>query len=234
MKVLVTGAAKRIGNAIARRFHAAGHEVILHCHQSTESANKFAKELNLTRLGSASVQQLDLQRFERFDDYACKCGDIDVLVNNASAFYPTTLGSVTTDQFDELINTNLKAPYFLTQSFLPYLKAGSIINIIDIYAEKPLPQYSAYSMSKAGLLMMTRTLAQELAPDVRVNAVSPGAILWPGEVELSDDEKKEMLGEIPMGRIGEPENIADAVLFLAEDANYMTGQVLKVDGGSSI
>lgn len=234
MKVLVTGAAKRIGKAIARRFHTAGHSLILHCNRSTAAADELVAELNAVRPGSALVKTLDLVDTGAFESFASDCGPIDALINNASVFYPTPIEIVQPQQFDDLININLKAPYFLAASFLPYMKAGSIVNIIDIYAEKPLPGYSAYSISKAGLLIMTRTLAQELAPDIRVNAISPGVILWPDEVELTDNEKSAMLDEIPMGRIGEPENIADAAFFLCSDARYVTGQVISVDGGSSI
>ena len=156
------------------------------------------------------------------------------LINNASAFYPTPLSEVIAEQFDELINVNLRAPYFLAKTFAAQLAGGSIINIVDIYAEKPLKDFSAYSMSKAGLAMMTRSLAQELAPDVRVNGISPGAILWPEGSEFTNAAAKRVLAEIPAGDLGDPTDIANAALFLVDRAHYVTGQIISVDGGSSI
>lgn len=240
--VLVTGAARRIGAALTQRFHAAGYKLILHCNHSTTEAEALADKLNVERPGSAHVLQLNLTRTEDFALFGQQCltlfGRIDVVVNNASAFYPTSTETVTAEEFDDLMAVNVKAPFFLATTFRSLIGTGSIINIVDIFGEQPLDGFSAYSISKAALAMATRSLAMEFAPEVRVNGVSPGAILWPentnmDEGELSMKAIEEIIARIPMGRIGEPDDIADAALFLAE-SDYITGQILSVDGGSMI
>jgi pteridine reductase len=162
-------------------------------------------------------------------------GRLDVLVNNASSFYPTPIGTITTEQWDDLVGTNLKAPLFLSQAAAPALREsrGVIVNIVDIHAQRPLREHPVYGPAKAGLAMLTRSLAKDLAPDVRVNGVSPGAILWP-ENDMDDAAKRAILGQVPLGRAGKPDDIAGAVLFLARDAAYVTGQIIAVDGGRSI
>ena len=155
-------------------------------------------------------------------------------VNNAAAFYPTPLPDVSAEQFNELININLRAPYFLTKTFVDYLKGGSVVNIIDIYAEKPLRGFSAYSISKAGLAMMTRSLADELGPDIRVNGIAPGAILWPDATVMDNKTIEGILAGIPAGRLGDPNDIANAALFLVDQADYVSGQIISVAGGSSV
>ena len=235
---LITGGARRIGAELVRQFHHEGFNILVHCHQSRDAAEGLAGELNELRPDSVRIVQQNLQDPDAFDSLPeatmAAFGHLDVLVNNASAFFPTSLESVTPDMFDELINVNLRAPYFLSQKFSPHLKGGCMINIVDIYADQPLEGYSAYSISKAGLAMLTRSLAVELAPDIRVNGISPGAILWPEEGMSTDEDRQKLLDRIPMGRTGEPAAIAETAVFLATSADYITGQIIAVDGGSSI
>ncbi|TAN49605.1 MAG: pteridine reductase [Methylococcaceae bacterium] len=237
--VLITGAAKRIGAAIAACLHAAGYNLIVHCHHSASDALALAETCNITRPDSARVLQLDLAQTEALDDFIAQAvsfwGSLDVLVNNASAFYPTPLQHTTAAQWQALLDANLKAPFFLCQAAVPWLKRrrGNIVNITDIHAARGLPGYAAYSASKAGLVSLTHCLAKELAPEVRVNAVAPGAILWP-ERAMDEAEQAGILARIPLQRLGCPADIAKAVLFLAQDADYVTGQVLAVDGGRSL
>jgi len=169
------------------------------------------------------------------DDFVSWCGGLEILVNNASSFYPTPLGTVTESQWDDLLASNLKAPLFLSQSALPYLRSGkgTIVNIADIHARRPLRDHAVYGSAKAGLEMLTRALAKDLAPDIRVNAIEPGAILWP-EKGMTDEVKEQILDQIPLGRPGSPGDIADCVLYLVRDAGYVTGQVIAVDGGRSL
>jgi len=236
---LVTGAARRIGAEIARRLHAAGFNIVLHYHRSAADAEALSNELNAMRGGSVHLLQADLLETGRLNELVHRAaefwGSLDVLVNNASGFYATPLGTVTEGQWDDLIGSNLKAPFFLAQTAAPYLRErkGCIVNIGDIYADRPLKNYSVYSLAKAGLAAMTRALAKELAPDIRVNGVAPGAILWP-EHDADTAKKAEILAHIPMKRAGEASDIAKAVLFLVEDAPYVTGQILVVDGGRSL
>ena len=238
---LVTGSARRIGAAIARRLHATGYDLALHYRSSAGEAQALAAELEAARAGSTLLLQADLAEFDRLPELVAKTvgrfGRLDALVNNASAFYPTPFGATAPAQWDELFAINARAPFFLSQAAAPHLANanGAIVNIADIYAERPLRGHAVYAMSKAALLHMTRALALELAPKVRVNAVSPGAILWP---ELSDgstgkdaDAQAAMLARTPLGRIGTPGEIAEAVLWLLQDARYCTGQALHVDGG---
>lgn len=243
---LVTGAAKRIGAEIARQLHRENFNLIIHYHHSGAAAQALVDELNEIRGNSAVCIQADLNNnsdIANLADHAVQCWQrIDLLINNASSFYPTPIGNATEEDWNNLINSNLKAPFFLAQSLAQNLSAqrGCIINIADIYADKPLQKHSIYCIAKAGNVMLTKTLAQELAPLVRVNGIAPGAILWPddankkAEDKLSDDSKEKMLARIPLQQRGQAQDIARAILFLAQDAPYITGQVLTVDGGRSI
>jgi pteridine reductase len=234
--VLITGAAKRIGAACARLLHSRGYNVFLHYRSSQVAALALCQELNLLRANSAAAMQadlLDMKALQALAEAACKTWNgIDVLINNASTFYPSPFASVTEQQWDELMTSNLKAPFFLIQILSEKLAEtkGCIVNIVDIHAERGLPDYPVYSLAKAGLLSVTKILAKELAPAIRVNAVAPGAIAWP-EQDLSESSKAEILARIPLKRSGELSDIAKAVLFLVNDADYITGQVITVDGG---
>jgi len=236
---LITGGARRVGAAIVRTLHGAGMNVALHYRQSMKAANQLADELNAQRSDSVRLFHADLCRTEHLprlvSTVVADMGRLDVLVNNASSFFPTPLGSVTTDDWDDLLGTNLRAPFFLAQSAGPHLRAnkGCIINIADIHGRQPLKNHPVYSVAKAGLIMLTRALARELAPEVRVNAVAPGAILWP-EQELDEVTKQRILSRTALKRRGDPDDIARAVLFLARDAGYITGETLVVDGGREL
>jgi len=237
---LVTGGARRVGAAICRRLHAAGASVVVHCHQSVTDAQALVQELNSRRAASAVLVQADLLAPGALPQLAQQAqaafGRLDVLVNNASSFYATPLGKIDEQAWHDLIGTNLKAPLFLSQAVAPELKLrqGCIVNIIDIHAERPLPEHAVYTTAKGGLLALTRSLALELGPQVRVNGVSPGAILWPDGPEWQNEgERQRIVNQILLKRTGEPEDIADAVEFLAA-ASYVTGQVIAVDGGRSI
>jgi pteridine reductase len=233
---IVTGAARRIGAVIVERLHERGLDVLIHCRGSAAQANSLAASLLGSRAGSAAVVRADLAdpaAPERIRDAALEAfGRIDVLVNNASAFYPTPVEETTQAHWDELMASNLRAPFFLSQACAPHLaeSGGAIVNLVDIHALVPMKRHPLYCQAKAGLVMQTRSLAKELAPKVRVNAVAPGAILWP-EHEDSPEAEAAILERIPMGRQGSPEDIAGAVAFLALDAPYITGQILAVDGG---
>jgi pteridine reductase len=237
--VLITGAAKRIGAAIARQLHASGADVAIHYRSSKGEAAVLATELNHARADSARIFQADLNATNEIpalvDDVVSWRKRLDCLVNNASSFYPTPLGKITEEHWDDLIGSNLKAPLFLAQAAAPYLRdaRGVIINIIDIHATRPLRDYLAYGPAKAGLAMLTKALAKDLAPEVRVNGVSPGAILWP-EDGLSESVKQTILRQVPLERAGDPDDIAGCVRFLVQDATYVTGQIIAVDGGRSI
>jgi len=236
---LVTGAARRIGAAIARRLHAAGYDLALHCRRSRDELTALADELERGRPGSVLTLQADLAEFDRLPELVAhtlgRFGRLDALVNNASAFYPTPLGTITPAQWDELFASNARAPFFLAQAAAPHLRAarGAIVNLTDLYAERPLRQHTVYCMAKAALAMLTRSLAVELAPEVRVNAVAPGAILWP-EDEDNTEAQKAMLARTPLGRTGTPEEVAEAVRWLLQDAHYSTGQTLLLDGGRTL
>jgi pteridine reductase len=236
---LITGAAKRIGAAIARRLHGAGANVVLHYRGAEAEAAALEAELNAIRAASASKVKADLlapiapkalvgATLDRF-------GSLDVLVNNASTFYPTALGSIEAGHWEELIGSNLRAPLFLAQEAAPELgkRGGAIVNIADIHAQRPLKGYAVYSIAKAGLVAMTRALALELGPAVRVNAVAPGAIAWPEDGQFAPPERQRIVASTPLARLGSPVEIARAVHFLAT-APFVTGQVLAVDGGRSI
>ena len=236
---LVTGAARRIGAAIVTRLHENGARVAIHYRSSAEDAKRLRNELNATRDNSAIVLQADLLQFEQLpsliDAVMDWGGRLDGLINNASSFYPTPMGSISESQWDELIGSNLKAPLFLSQAAVDALRVsgGSIVNIVDIHAQRPLRNHLIYGPAKAGLAMLTRSLAKDLAPEIRVNGVSPGAILWPEE-GMTDAKQLNILEQIPLQRAGEPRDIADTVLFLVKDASYVTGQIIAVDGGRSI
>lgn len=243
--VLVTGGAKRIGAAIVRLFHQQNFNVIIHYHQSATEAEGLAKELNNIRADSATTLGADLTDLKQASTLAEQCqtsfGRIDVLVNNASAFYPTPLPVASSENWDELINSNLRAAFILSQALAPELeqRKGSIINIIDAMVEKTLPRHSLYNIAKAGLKAMTKSLATELAPAVRVNGVAPGAILWPSSLQDEQNpevaaKREKVLKGIPLGSLGNSEDIARAVYFLACQATYVTGETLKVDGGRSL
>ncbi|MDY6941409.1 MAG: pteridine reductase [Pseudomonadota bacterium] len=239
--VLVTGAARRIGAEIARDLHAAGMNVILHYGRSAAAADALRQELEQQRSNSVATCQadlLDLQAIDALSRSAAEAfGQLDALVNNASTFYPTPVGDTLAHHWDDLVGTNLKAPYFLIQALAAPLREtqGSIVNIVDIHAERPLKEHPVYCAAKAGLAMLTRSLARELAPEVRVNAVAPGAILWPesGSTE-SADVRTEILNRIPLQRTGAPSDIARTVHFLIAEAQYVTGQIIPVDGGRSL
>lgn len=237
--VLITGAAKRIGAACARLLHSKGCNVFLHYRSSKEAAKQLCYELNELRTDSAVMMQADLlnrDELESLAKEACMAwGKIDVLINNASSFYPTAVADVTERQWDELMGSNLKAPFFLAKTLSETLvhNRGCIINIVDIHAERGLPGYPVYSIAKAGLVAMTKILAKELGPTVRVNGVAPGAILWPDN-DLTEQEKQEILQRVALKRRGEPADIAKAVWFLIKNADYITGQILTVDGGRTL
>jgi pteridine reductase len=236
---LITGAARRIGAAIARTLHAQGADVAIHYRESGEAANAVAADLNAIRANSAATFAADLNDLADLnhlvDDVRAWRSRLDILVNNASSFYPTPVGEITEEQWNDLVGTNLKAPLFLSQAALPALREarGVIINIVDVHSQRPLRNHAVYGPAKAGLAMLTRSLAKDLAPEVRVNGVSPGAILWP-ENGMSATTKDAILEQIPLGRAGTPEDVANAVLFLAKDADYVTGQIIAIDGGRSI
>lgn len=237
--VLITGAAKRIGAACARLLHSQGCNVFLHYRSSKEAALQLCYELNQLRPDSAYMMQADLlnkEELEALVSEACMAwGKIDVLVNNASSFYPTTMADVTEQQWDELMGCNLKAPFFLAKLMAETLadNKGCIVNIVDIHAERGLKNYPVYSIAKAGLVAMTKVLAKELGPAIRVNGIAPGAILWPDNA-LSEQEKQDILQRVALLRNGEPDDIARALWFLIKDADYMTGQILTIDGGRTL
>lgn len=235
---LITGSARRIGAEIARTLHEAGMNVALHYNASEDDALKLCEELNSIRANSASAFRADLleQESEKMlvANVVKSWGRLDALVNNASRFYRTHIGKVTDYAWEDLMNSNVKAPFFLAQAAAPHLAEhkGVIVNIGDIHGERPLRDYSVYSISKAGILMMTRVLAKELGPNVRVNAVSPGPIIWPEGVNvMTDEEKQKTIHSTVLRREGAPDDIANAVLFFVRDATYVTGQILNVDGG---
>lgn len=236
---LITGAAKRVGAQIARSLHGAGYDLALHYRHSRGEMDALCAELNMARNGSARAIQAELADVEVMprivDDCIARFGRLDALVNNASAFYATPVGSVTPTQWEELFASNARAPFFLAQAAAPHLQAarGAIVNMADIYAERPLPGHAVYCMAKAALVMMTLALAKELGPEVRVNAIAPGAVLWPESGKAYADQK-ELVARTPLKRAGSPEDVAAAVLFLLRDAKFSTGQILKVDGGRAL
>lgn len=238
---LVTGGAKRVGAAIVRRLHAAGAQVAIHFRHSATEAFSLRDVLNEEREDSVICVQADLLEQDSLsrmvDEVVGRFGRLDVLVNNASSFYASPLTGIDETQWNDLVGTNLKAPLFLAQAAAPELRRrhGVIVNIVDIHAERPMQGHLLYSMAKAGLVALTRGLAQELAPQVRVNGVAPGVIIWPEGEEWNDEEKRrKIVAHTLLKREGSPEDIARAVHFLVADAPYVTGQVIAVDGGRSI
>lgn len=235
---LVTGAANRIGATIARVLHGAGYSVIVHYRSSADAAHKLITELNAARHDSARTVRADLAEFAQLETLArqslAQWGRLDVLVNNASSFYPTALDEIDEGDWYDLMNSNARAPLFLSKHLHAALavNGGAIVNIVDSTALDGVAGFAPYTMAKAALANMTKSLARELAPRVRVNGVSPGAILWPEYAGgISDDEKQHAIAQTALGRMGTPGDIAQAVLFLARDASYVTGQVIAVDGG---
>lgn len=237
--VLITGAAQRVGAVVAKTLHAGGANLALHYRSSRAEATAIVDEMNAARRGSAVALQADLLVIEQLsglvDRTLASFGGLDVLVNNASTFYPTPVGGITPSQWDDLLGTNLKAPLFLSQAAAPALRAsrGLILNLADIHGQRPLREHTTYSVAKAGLIMLTRSLARELAPEVRVNAIAPGPVMWP--VHGADDAlKKKIVERTALKRMGSPEDIAKAARYFAVDAPFVTGQVLAVDGGRSL
>lgn len=234
---LVTGGAKRVGEGIVRALHAAGWRVLVHCHHSREEGQLLVTTLNVLRRDSAVLLIGDLADATDLGNVIAEtrelAPDLSLLVNNASAFFPTPVASATAADWNRLVDANLRAPFFLAQGLQKLLadNFGSIVNLADIYAARPLKDHSIYSLTKAGMVSLTQSLARELAPAVRVNAVAPGAILWPENA--SEAYRQQLLAKIPLQRAGDPADIAAAVLYLA-GAGYVTGQVLAVDGGRSL
>ncbi|HWW21155.1 MAG TPA: pteridine reductase [Steroidobacteraceae bacterium] len=237
--VLITGGARRIGAHLARALHAAGANVVIHCHRSRAEADDLSAELEAVRPASTAVLSADLLDVAQLPPLVratCdRFGTLDVLINNASSFYPTPIGSIELKAWDDLLGTNLRAPTFLTQAAAPELRRaqGLVLNLVDIHGLRPLREHSVYSTAKAGLIMLTRALARELAPEVRVNAIAPGPVLWP-ESGIGQERQQKILAQTPLQRPGSPEDIVRAVLFFATDAPFVTGQILAVDGGRSI
>lgn len=237
---VVTGGARRIGAAICRALHEADYNLIIHYHNSSQAAEELIASLNLKRPHSATGIQADLNQMAAIQSLGTACintwGRVDTLINNASSFYPTPLANATEAQWNDLLNSNLKAPFFLSQQLAPALRKqqGCIINIADIFAQRPMPNHTIYSIAKAGNAMMTKAMALELAPNIRVNSVAPGAILWPEDEQGAEIATPEKLDIIPLNKLGGAETIAQAVLFLINQAPYITGHILNVDGGRTL
>ena len=239
--VLITGGARRVGAAVARRLHAAGADLVVHYRSSAKEARTLKDELTATRSDSVVLVQGDLLKPANLSglikDAVKAYGRLDALVNNASSFYPTALGEITEKAWDDIVGTNLKAPLFLSQAAARELKKshGAIVNVIDIHAEFPMKNYVVYNIAKGGLVALTRSLARELGPEVRVNGVAPGTILWPDDEAWKDEvSRQRIMNQTALKRIGEPDDIAKAVEFLLTAAPYVTGQVIAVDGGRSV
>jgi pteridine reductase len=236
---LITGAGKRVGAVIARTLHGAGYDLALHYRHSATETELLAASLERQRSDSTFTVQAELADLDVLPDVVqrvvSRYGRLDALVNNASAFYPTPVGTATPAQWHELFASNAQAPFFLAQAALPALRdaRGAIVNLVDIYAERPLAQHPLYCMAKAALAAMTRSLALDLGPDVRVNGVAPGAVLWPSDGKAYDDQQA-MLARTPLQRAGSPEDVAGAVLWLLRDAPFVTGQIIRVDGGRTL
>jgi len=236
---LITGAARRVGATIARTLHAAGYDLALHYRQSLADVRALCADLEAARAGSTLPIAAELADVDALPGIVEKCisrfGRLDALVNNASTFFPTPIGQVTAAQWDNLFASNARAPLFLAQAAAPHLRAthGAIVNLVDIYAQRPLSGHTVYCMAKAALAMMTLALAKELAPEIRVNGVAPGAVLWPESGKAYADQT-ELIARTPLQRAGTPEDVAGTVLFLLRDAKFTTGQILNVDGGRSL
>jgi pteridine reductase len=238
--VLITGGGKRVGAAICRRLHVAGAQLMLHYRSSAGEARLLQAELNHQRANSVALIQADLLDLAKLPSLVEQTvqtyGRLDGLVNNASSFFSTPVGDITPAAWNDLIGTNLQAPLFLSQAAAPALRKahGAIVNIADIHAERPLKNYVVYSVAKAGLVGLTRSLARELAPEVRVNAVAPGPILWPDDESFDELSRQRIISHTPLRREGTPEDIARAVHFLLAEASYVTGETLNVDGGRHV
>jgi pteridine reductase len=238
--VLITGGAKRVGAATCRRLHSAGANLMLHYRVSAGEARLLQAELNHQRKDSVALIQADLLDTAKLpamvEQTVQSFGRLDALVNNASSFFQTPVGEITAAAWEDLIGTNLRAPLFLSQAAAPALKKsqGAIVNITDIHAERPLKNYVVYSVAKAGLVGLTRSLARELAPEVRVNAVAPGPILWPDDESFDELSRQRIISHTPLKREGTPEDIAKAVHFLLAEATYVTGETINVDGGRHV
>jgi len=237
---LITGAARRIGAAIATRLHGCGYRVIIHYQNSAADAEKLCAKLNAMRADSAHSLQANLLDIDSVEQLAkasiAQWGQVNALVNNASSFYPTPLPKATNSQWDELIGSNLKGPFFLCQALSKELKkhCGSIVNIADIHAHQPLKDHSIYCIAKAGNKMLTKTLAKELAPNIRVNGIAPGVILWPENDTQKNDEQEKLIKTIPLQRMGSSDDIARLAEFFITSASYITGQTIAVDGGKHL
>ena len=236
---LITGAAQRLGAQSARTLHQNGANIIIHYGQSQSKAEQLAAELNELRENSAITLQADLNDLTAIETLAQNAsthfGTLDILINNASSFYPTEFGNITASQWNDLMGSNVQAPLFLSQACYPALRQsnGCIINMIDIHARSPLKNHTAYSCAKAAAAMLTRSLALELAPEVRVNGVAPGAILWPQDQDMESSDQQKILDQIPLQRTGQPEDIAETILFLITN-HYINGQIINVDGGRQL
>jgi len=236
---LITGAGRRVGAVIARTLHAAGYDLALHYRRSIDDARTLADELERQRRGSTLLLQAELADISALpaliEQLLAHYGRLDALVNNASAFYPTPLGTATAQQWNELFASNAQAPFFLSQAAIPALREtrGGIVNMIDIYAERPLAEHPLYCMAKAALAAMTRSLALDLGPDIRVNGVAPGAVMWPSDGKPYADQQA-MLTRTPLQRAGTPEDVAGAVLWLLRGAPFVTGQIIRIDGGRTL
>lgn len=237
--VLITGGARRVGAEVARTLHAAGANILIHYRSSAAAAIALADQLNRLRPHSAAIHSAQLAAAQAPEKLVAatlqEFGRLDILINNASSFYPTPVGTITLPQWDDLMGSNLKAPLFLSQAAAPSLakQRGLIINMVDIHAMRPLRGHPVYSVAKAGLAMLTRALARELGPDIRVNGIAPGPVLWP-EGDMDEELKREIINKTALKRHGSPQDIARTALFLAKDAPYITGQIIAVDGGRSI
>ncbi len=233
---LVTGGAHRIGQQICRTLHQAGFNLIIHYKTSIVAAQALADELNLIRANSSSIIQADMSQVTSIQPLCQSIKQLDILVNNASVFYPTPIDTINITDYQNILNTNLTGPFFLSTTLSQQLShsQGCIINIVDIHGDRPLRHHSIYSISKAAIAMMTKTLAKEFAPNIRVNGVSPGSILWPeNQAELTPQQQQSMLDKIALNKQGSASDIANTVLFLAQ-SNYITGQIIAVDGGRSL
>jgi pteridine reductase len=238
---LVTGAAHRIGERIAKELHDSGYRIVIHYRNSAAAAQQLVDKLNQQRADSAHCLQANLADLQAIKTLASaavnRWGRLDALVNNASSFYPTDIQTSTEDQWEELMSANVKGAFFLSQALIPELEKnrGCIVNLIDIHADAPLKNHSIYCIAKAGAAMMTKSLANDLGPNIRVNGISPGAILWPeNEAELTVEAKASILKRVPLEKVGDPGDIARTAKFLICDAPYITGQIIAVDGGRSL
>lgn len=237
--VLITGAARRVGAEMVKHLHQAGMNIVLHYRSSSKEATTLADSLNAQRADSIKLLKGDLKDYQSIpklvEQSIIQFGQIDALINNASSFYPTDLKDVTEEIWEDLVGVNLKAPLYLTQALAAELKKnqGCIINIVDIHGDRPLKDYSVYSIAKAGLIMFTKSMARELAPEIRVNGIAPGAIMWPEEQHY-EGMHQEIISRTALKREGSPHDIAETALFLIEHANYITGQIIAVDGGRTL